>query len=335
MPELPALQPILQRSDTEKPRATPELTDESTTIIEQGPQVVNLVEALNTARKEIISQRERLNHMEEALRHEQEARNAAEERAKRPKSEMKPANDIDSDRDPAVAPESQAGAPVEGTDTSQLQQRFDLMRVEMDSMRQQMERYRQRTEAAEQDSHRNRETLAEMVARIRRRDEAAKRGKEVNQGRKATNSAANENYEIDKDCEDSNQEGLEKNLEDDFEAATEQLNGHIQSVMSWQPGQRSGAYPISKPTNSQTPWSTDALKGLSRVQLEELASAVNAAAGTLGRLDGSNRISVGRSATQERLVQSAPYASIVGVVIVGVSLMAYLNGWSKGMVGER
>jgi hypothetical protein len=31
----------------------------------------------------------------------------------------------------------------------------------------------------------------------------------------------------------------------------------------------------------------------------------------------------------DRLVQSAPYASIVGVVLIGVGIMAYLNGWQK------
>jgi hypothetical protein len=31
----------------------------------------------------------------------------------------------------------------------------------------------------------------------------------------------------------------------------------------------------------------------------------------------------------EMLLQSAPYASILGVVLIGVGLMTYLNSWQK------
>ena len=31
----------------------------------------------------------------------------------------------------------------------------------------------------------------------------------------------------------------------------------------------------------------------------------------------------------DRLMQSAPYASMLGVVLLGVGMMAYLNGWQK------
>lgn len=333
--ELPALQPILRRSDTEKPRALHETMDEYPTNVEHGPQIVGLVEALTTAQKEIVNQRERLKHMEDALKQEQKARNAAEERAKRPGLEPQPAKALRRDGDSTGAPEDQVSTTTEVADSDDVKQRFDLMRMEMDNMRQEMELYRQRTEVAEQDSRRDRESLAEMVARIRRRDAAAEKRKDLRSRRQAADSSDTEKHEEEPELEKATDKNLEQDLDDDLEAADEHLNGHVDSIVSKQLASIPEHRLRNEYSNGQVPWSTGALKRMSRPQLEELAKAVNAAAGTLGSMDGSHGMVVSRSATQDRLVQSAPYASMVGVVIVGVSLMAYLNGWSKGVVGER
>ncbi len=74
-------------------------------------------------------------------------------------------------------------------------------------------------------------------------------------------------------------------------------------------------------------WRTSSLAEVSADELLQLSKAVSAA---LGRK--TTPASGERSRTQEQLVQSAPYASILGVVLLGVGMMAYLNGWQKGVV---
>ena len=336
MADIPALQPLLRRSDTEKPRALPESNDDSPTKNEQGSHIVNLVEALTTAQREITSQGERLKSMEDALEQERQARSAAEERADKLKPEPHVVAGKGTEMVPSVLKEGQTEILPEAANPTSLQQRLELMRVEMDGMRQQVERYRQRAEAAEQESQRDRESLAEMVARLRRRDEAAEKRKAMRSKRRSERGQTGQESERSNLTEDPGQDSMDRDLDDDLEAADEQLNGHVDTVLSRQKTLKPEEFRGSPLSHGETPWSIEVLKGLSRSQLEDPANAVSTATAGSGRPAGSGgNMVIRRSAAQERLVQSAPYASMLGVVIVGVSLMAYLNGWSKGVSGER
>ena len=72
-------QPSLKRSTTEKPT----LGMSSPTKNESSSQILSLVEALTSAKKEIDSQGDRVKQLEDLLRQERKARESAEERARR------------------------------------------------------------------------------------------------------------------------------------------------------------------------------------------------------------------------------------------------------------
>lgn len=62
----------------------------------------------------------------------------------------------------------------------------------------------------------------------------------------------------------------------------------------------------------------------SAIELRELGKAVSNAMAQKAQRGQ-------RSSTQEQLAQTAPYASLIGVVLLGVGMMAWLNGWQKVM----
>jgi len=265
------------------------------------------VEALNSAKKELDSQGARVKHLEDMLRQERSARESAEERARRlegqtweePGSEVEAAFDPPSETDAKDAPtmglskqepESDhvndwpsANGTVDAPQTSdsttqQLQQRLDLMVAEMDEMKQQMENYRRRAEVAEEETATTRQSLAEMIEKIRN-DRLAEAAAAL---AKAGTDADSETTLIESD------RGLD--------TAVSTVSGTRSSrKMSLQ--------------NGKAIDSTAQLNNLERAVASALASK-----------------SYDRN---EVLMQSAPYASILGVVLIGVGLMTYLNSWQK------
>ncbi|KAI9711063.1 MAG: hypothetical protein M1828_001990 [Chrysothrix sp. TS-e1954] len=309
--DLPVIQPLLRRSDTEKPR-TPHTGSNSSspTKTDAAHQIMSLMEALAAAQKEISSQSGRLTELDSALRREREARNIAEEKTKR--------------LQPAASPVDSAGISGDAEDEitqespPDLQQRFDIMHAEMDQMKVQVESYRQRAESAESESQRDRKSLAEMVESIRRRDEAVEAGRkrkaqrrdarrQDDKGPAMQNDGVREVDDVDFD------DDVEENLNDsNGPATTTELSKHVQ-------------------TNHDRQINGSAVTSMSDSQLKQLSDAVSAAAESIQSGNGYRTMQASR--TQERLVQSAPYASIMGVVLLGVGMMAYLNGWQR--VAER
>lgn len=334
--ELPALQPLLKRSETERPRIPTENHGESPKT-DQGNNVVSLVEALSTAQKEISSQGERLKNMEDALRHEREARSLAEEKARirQPDSSgpefLRSEKTVANDEPAEHRDDHDVGLP------ERFKHKFDLMRAEMDSMRQQVEKYRQRAETAEQESRDDRETLAEMVARIRTRDEAAEKRRIARKQKRAEQQRNREKKASEGgETTTANHDGNDDELDEELHRADDQLNGHVQAVLSRQKTLRPEE-PLRSPLDrGGGPWSLKSLEQMSGSELREIAKTVEAASAAMAGVEknSSGKMVIRRGLAQERLIQSAPYASMIGVMVVGVSIMAYLNGWSRGPRSE-
>ena len=330
--ELPALQPLLKRSETERPRIPTENGGESPKN-DQGNHVVSLVEALSTAQKEISSQGERLKSMEDALRFEREARSLAEEKAQIRQPDSSGSQNARSNKVLANEKTAEHRDEYDVELPERFQHKFDLMRAEMDSMKQQVERYRQRAEAAEQESQDDRETLAEMVARIRRRDEVAQKRKIARKQRRAEQQKNREKKASEGgETTTANHDGNDDELDEELHHADDQLNGHVEAVLSRQKTLRPEE-PLRSPLDrGGGPWSLKSLEQMSGTELQEIAKTVEAASAAMGAVEknSSGKMVIRRGLAQERLIQSAPYASMIGVMVVGVSIMAYLNGWSRG-----
>lgn len=292
----------LKRSDTEKTKPT------SSPVSRDSSQILNLIEALSTAKREIDSQGARVKELENLYLQEKAARESAEEKVKQLEiqatSEIKEIKSEDDETETktetdgaheetdsettqlsngsVISPETPVSStadqaePAPAVDTEQLESRLENMLQKMEDMKEQMASFKDRAEKAEKESTESRASLAEMIETLRQ-ERAEKEAALAS----AAKSAA-QTHESSKSV-----------VAD--EAAHPAGNGSVT------PGNKSGA----------------------AVQNFDQASPDKQAADS----------AVADMATEWRrrkLVQeSSPYASMFGVVLIGVGIMAYLNGWQK------
>ncbi|KAF4624382.1 hypothetical protein G7Y89_g13789 [Cudoniella acicularis] len=287
--------PSLKRSNTERPRSVPNVSP----VRQESPsQIITLVEALASAKKEIDTQSARMRDLEEMLQKERQARELAEELAKRleSQSEVKinghakagegsiieeafepPSEPIDlKDEEPEqTLPEVKTVDPTAISDsTLLLEQRLESMLGDMQQLREQMESFKRRAETAESERDANQKTLAEMVEKIRseeaaRRSSSTERARSPSKGLPSLDLANGQVEELNSAAETLEKAGL--------------ANGH--AVDSKEPG-RSAVSTLSRPPGIHDPL----------------------------------------------LYHATPYASMFGVVIIGMGIMAYLNGWQPPKV---
>ncbi|KAI9050397.1 hypothetical protein LZ554_005562 [Drepanopeziza brunnea f. sp. 'monogermtubi'] len=279
--------PGLKRTNTERPRS-----GSSASPVRQEPtsQIITLVEALATAKKEIDTQGARLRDLEEMLQKERQAREQAEEVAKRLESRSgtmtngeRTANEEGSIEEEAFEPpsepaESSEDLPMERASTHDtvdptaisdstllLEKRLETMLQDMQQLRDQMDSFRLRAEVAESERDNDRKTLAEMVEKIRS-DEMARRSLSTERARSASRELSAESSQ----------------------------NGKLEVA-------NLVAEKRSLPNGSITSDAKDPIKVV---------------VSTLSRPPGTPLSH-----------QATPYASMIGVVLLGMGVMAYLNGW--------
>lgn len=193
LPEKPDA-PSIRRSDTEKPLSL-------NSPIRSDARISTLADALSNAKKEIEAQSARVHDLETLLSQERRAREDAEERAKRLEQQSLHIGITSADDGSGQVPGDDSLEDVHQDTTSHLptlptlpdvaaahlQSRLEAMMNEMNEMKQQMEKYRQRAEDAEAESATHRQTLAEMVEKIRQ-DDAKTAAREAARQRRRSNS---------------------------------------------------------------------------------------------------------------------------------------------------
>ncbi|KAF9886099.1 hypothetical protein FE257_012034 [Aspergillus nanangensis] len=278
----------LKRSDTEKPKPG----SAGSPVSRESSQILSLIEALSSAKRELDSQGARVKELENLLLQERSARESAEERARNleinnkdqgvPTSiptdthfdqsetvaEERPTDTPDNELspEPTLAEPMIAEVSVDAQ-TSQLQLRLEAMMEEMEEVRKQMSHFKDRALKAENETVETRKSLSEMIETIRKEHGECHDGISSSKALPDTPNGPNLS-------------GNEKSKELD----------DVQLDASPEPSI------ISPPTNGAESSSTT------------LATHPH------------------RHGTLE---QSSPYASMLGVVLLGVGLMAYLNGWQK------
>lgn len=286
----------LKRSDTARPGSG--ISGSPTS--QQSSQILSLVEALSSAKKELDSQGDRVKHLEDMLRQERSARESAEERARRLEktASFKPistseeflGNDTSGPPPDETSRECPSDLPnknltatdrllSEGGDLGEhnLQLQLNQMVADMDQMKQDMQKFQQRAETAEADATSTRASLAEMIKRLRQENEEAADAAE----REVIPSGSS--------------------LQPSRTVKKARLGGNDQS--------------LSRPLSKQPPKMPNGhIHAPSRLP-ENLERAV----ATVLKTDSDGQL----------LAQSAPYATMLGVVLIGVGLMAYLNNWQK------
>lgn len=325
----------LRRAEADRSRS---VLNSPTKLETPSSQILSLVEALTTANREIDSQSDRLKHLELLLRKERTARENAEERARlmevrlpssgavergtgekettQPPSDSSQetarsliaghdkAADMDSASNTAAHSAGGFDGFAEHTDdghrdkdsidasTSRLQERLDSMVREMDEMRMTMESYKQRAETAEHE----RKSLAEIVEQIRAK------------------------------------ESHKRTILSGAPTPAESIDGSpTNHSRSWsEHGDSAQLEPFASPARGMPspphlgPDAEPSYAGGPDKDLKALQRTISTALHAHG---GSHRW-VGEGG--DAMVQSAPYVSMVGVVLIGVGIMTWLNGWQGG-----
>ncbi|KPI43684.1 uncharacterized protein AB675_6244 [Cyphellophora attinorum] len=270
---------FLKRSDTAK--ASSPATSPSKKEAAPGSDHLAILELV---RKDLDSQKARVKELEDMLMEEKTARIRAEERARQIEQDTsyKPVTKIE--EPPVVLPELGGDHPSaqqstkedlksDPVDEKQLQQRLDTMVLEMQKMKTDMDRYQQRAEVAEADAVKTRETLTEMIERLRQENDTEAPGAIE----KAVNSTKPSRLRS------LGTDGSTENMAKGQDSGRPTANGHV--------------------TRPRVP-----------SQLEQAVATA---------------LRHSRSGDGEVLAQSAPFVSAMGVVLIGIGLMAYLNSWQK------
>lgn len=282
----------LRRSDTEKPK--PPSTNSP--VSRESSQILSLIEALSSAKRELDSQGARVKELETLLLQERTARESAEEKARG--LEMRSMNQaqqsevvaafeppLDSDQEtvtdqqafeesvhsdsnipPSTSIVSDEAPASADAHTKQLEHRLETILVEMEEMRKQVAVFKDRAHKAEDESCKTRKSLAEMIEALRL--ERTEDGKVIDS--KSTRPARDLTKTRDVPV-----------CQDDHPNVKDLPLGHTD-------------------VSPQTKAAGDAAATLAEHQCK-----------------------------QSFVEQTSPYASMLGVVLLGVGLMAYLNGWQK------
>jgi hypothetical protein len=272
-----AISSLLKRTDTAKPGSGNSPTSP------QNSQMLQLIEALSSAQKELTAQATKVKQLEDMLKEERTAREDAEERARRleASSSSRPVTKVEEVEAPTEQSELRTPVPqdssttdVEETqlvDESDLQKKLDVMVSEMQRMKSEMDKFKRRADTAENDASKARESLAEMIERLRREN-----SKDVLESAEITS------YETGSSARPNPNDDSEETARDTVKAPAIP-NGHVRSP--------------------------------------KLPAHLQNAVTTVLR--------EGHAGNGEALANSAPYVSMLGVVLIGVGLMAYLNSWQK------
>lgn len=295
--------PSLKRATTEKPK----LGSSGGSPVRQDnlSQIIQLTEALNSAKREIDNQTAKMRDLEEMLQKERAAREAAEELAKQlegdahlrsngtAKSHIEDVT-LEEAFEPVVGhtngeanelPEEKSAdinhTPSESeeeTKQASLQSKMDRMLSEMTQLRDQVDLYKKQAEQATSERDADRKTLAEMIRQIRQRDEEALKAATAARARTRSRSNGRERGSTITSRDPSRGRSVANRGDPSLDRISEDLD--------------------DKPTLSRANTITPTTRSPST-----------------------------RALSDQAIRESLPYASMISVVLIGMGLMAYINGW--------
>jgi len=363
--KLSEIQPLLRR-DTEKPKHSPIKS------AGEKLQIRNLVEALTRAQKEIGAQAEKLKTLQDTLEQERLDKKDAHERSSRSSSNEEsslqtPATNSDISQTNGIS--SHDTSAITETDVPTLHSMIIAMRGEMTSLRTQLTTAQRRAESAEDESRRDRKTLIEMVERIKQREERAKKRIESKRGSskshhiapsdektkhnhsRTSSSGSNSDEDEFLDFEDVSAlngklDQAVRRLREDGHLFTDDqdqtlVNGSVSPLPSISHLQHLGKsaletfLPSSDNQSSTTDIDVDIDNKDPLAKKESLEQQTSPSAQTAAQTSSSQTATRtrGKSLTQDLTVaEAAPYASMIGIVLLGVGMMAWLNGWQAPRV---
>jgi len=296
----------------------------------QSSQILSLVEALNTAKREIDSQGDKVKHLEVLLNRERKARESAEERARRlleghtpakvnghvlstvDEDAFEPPSDLSDDRD--------MGLTNGYHDTNDSEERLsDASSIISNSTVKSPEELHSETKQVEASTSRLQERLDLMVREMddmkvvmenyKRRAEDAEEERNTLRDmiQKIRATSASSNGKLSSKATSSPKDDPSDEIIDESESPA--LTSTERRISMSQPYARA---------NGSASGSTTIIPDMK--ELERTVSSVLVQTQPRGQ---------GAMANGNLAMQSAPYVSMVGVVLLGVGIMTWLNGWQR------
>ena len=336
-PAPPPQQPLPEKPDTSRPNAVeplgqapfkrldgerPRNSASSSPVKSDVPssQILSLVEALTSAKRQIDSQGDRVKHLEDLLRQERKARESAEERARHL---LDRARFLTESEDTNVEKEA-FDPPSENTIAADHNQPNGY---EADDERKHAGKRSPKakfsptlptgplsrdllhdTEEIDTATSKLQDRLELMVKEMDEMKQQMERYRQRAEGAEEERDTLADMVEKIRTGEITNEymkTGRRKSSEISTQTQTEaRANGHLQPH-----GGQNGT--VSHISSSLIDGKSPSTK-----EVEDLQHALKMA------LEPSNY-------RKDRLMQSAPYASMLGVVLIGMGIMTYLNGWQK------
>lgn len=281
----------LKRTDTEKPAKD---TTAGSPVSKESSQILSLIEALSLTKKELEAQNSRVKELEELLRQERVARESAEERSRKPESHEITKEEDTIDAQTAFKPPGEENAEQVVSDVEEIMKPREIQ--ETDGSVDVPESVDVEEPLADAQAQKWQQQLDSMVS------ELAEMKQQVETFKQRAEKAEGETVEVRKSLAE-----MIETIRQEREAA---------QAKESLPGREAGVADIHGIGKSEEEVSTDRKIGAETDlhKIKELENAVS-------------------SLTQQRkhnmLESSTPYASMVGVVLLGIGLMAYLNGWQK------
>jgi len=296
----------------------------------QSSQILSLVEALNTAKREIDSQGDKVKHLEVLLNRERKARESAEERARRLLEGHTPAKvnghvtstvDEDAFEPPSELSEDRDLGLTNGYhDPADSEERLtDASSIVSSSTVKSPEELHSKTKQVEASTSRLQERLDLMV---REMDDM---------------KVVMENYK--RRAEDAEEErNTLRDMIQKIRATGASSNGKLVSKAKTSP-EDDPSDEIINESESQALTSTERRISMSQPYARANGSASGSTTIIPDLKELERTVSSVLQQTQPRgqgamvngnlAMQSAPYVSMVGVVLLGVGIMTWLNGWQR------
>ncbi|OLN96605.1 Uncharacterized protein C3H7.13 [Colletotrichum chlorophyti] len=304
LPEKPDV-PSLKRGTTERPKAHSAANSTTSPVGRENlNQIIQLTEALNNAKKEMDSQTARIRDLEDMLRKEREARELAEDMAK-----------ILED---SAASKDANGAPKEHDTEALLEEAFDPPGEVSDAHDVLM------TDAEPLPKEPAQESAEDIAARFQSKiDTMMLEMSDLKQQMEAWKQRC-ETAETERDADRKTLAEMIIQIRADEEARLAAAAAKNRSPSRGRHGRSETS--ADKSATVQTDGSDDSTcaSEKAKVTVEDPSDKP-----TLSRANTITPFTLppGKLAKDQAMMASVPYASMLGVVLLGMGLMAYINGW--------
>ena len=316
-----SIQHPFKKFEPERPRSA---TNSSPIKSESSSsQILSLVEALTSAKREIDSQGNRVKLLEDLLRQERKARESAEERAKRLLDRSRGLSGIENSN-------LEEGTSDPPTETTLSEDKRQPNGYEADDERKRFGRRSPKPKSSPPSPSPSELDLAQhetkavddSTSRLQERLELMIKEMDVMK-------AQMDNYKHRAQVAEDNSTSLA--------AMVERIrSGEVDAKPTTPNAEKRNGSEVSTQTDAQSLpngqlRSPDAESSSGTSKLPSLLNGAPVQSSKDGH-DPQDTVSTTLAQStyrNDRLIQSAPYASMLGVVLIGVGIMTYLNGWQK------